>query len=249
MIVKGYTWEFDGPHAYPEHWMSYNHEMREGLAKLGCKTFDELVIKLYEKLGYKPNVIDFMGGAYFLTSPENTNTLTGIRVHDKDDDFAEAYQDNTSNTTTLFNKIVKTEVRQVLEADILSNEGWKIIRASNVPLADLLVCRPVGPFDIKNSVNSRYDEQEKYIGMYSSLFFRMLELVNKKNGIIFTGLPDFFTDQNVEEFFLKLDKQEQCKTILYTVPDKDYHWGGHQRRYAVIQFSEKKSILKKYFKL
>ena len=40
---KGRTWEFDGVPYSPEHFMSYNHEMREGLSDYDCKTFDELV--------------------------------------------------------------------------------------------------------------------------------------------------------------------------------------------------------------
>ena len=41
---KGRTWEFDGVPAYFGHWMTYDHEMREGLNALGCQTFDDLVV-------------------------------------------------------------------------------------------------------------------------------------------------------------------------------------------------------------
>mgnify|MGYP001572070828 CR=1 FL=1 len=81
------TWDFDGVSWGPEHWMSYDYEMREGLGGFGCRTFDELVVSLTKKLGRRPNVIDLMGGAYFIEHLENTETMVGIRIHPKDGDF------------------------------------------------------------------------------------------------------------------------------------------------------------------
>ena len=43
------VWDFDGISWGPEHWMSYDYEMREGLGVFGCKTFDEMVENLEKK--------------------------------------------------------------------------------------------------------------------------------------------------------------------------------------------------------
>jgi hypothetical protein len=239
--AKGKTWEFDGIPYSPDAWDSYNHEMRDGLNMLGCKTFDQLVGKLNNKLRHKPNVVDLMGGAYFLEDPEKTFTLTGIRIHDKDRDFNEIYKDGTDDFSRRFRKIIQSPNRKVFEADVLSNEGWATIR-HNLPLADLLVCRPVGPFDNRNSLGDRFDNPNAYAGLYISLFKRMLGLVNKKSGVIFTEVPDVYSDGELKKFFTQLDRTEESQTTLFTVLDEDYHWGGAKRRYAVIQFSLAKSF-------
>jgi hypothetical protein len=234
--AKGKTWEFDGIPYTPDHWEGYNHETREGLNTFGCKTFDDLVDKLEIKLGRKSNVIDLMGGAYFLESPEKAQSLTGIRINDKDQEFMDVYGEKTDIYSMRFKKIIQSPNRKVIEADILSNNGWNTIKNSNLPLADLLVCRPVGPFDVRHSVSDRFDNPNAYAGLYISLFKRMLTLVNKKGGVIFTETPDVYSDKELKKFFDETDKVEGSHTTLFTVPDEDYHWGGMKRRYAVIQF-------------
>lgn len=234
--VEGKTWDFDGVARSPEHWMGYNHEMREGLDMFGSKTFDELIDRLNTKLNRKPNVLDLMGGAYFLNMPEKTESLIGIRIHNKDEDFLKVHNDVNDVFSRLLDKITKSPNRKIIEADILSNNGWKTIQKENFALADLLVCRPVGPFDIKHSMGDRFDSPKVYAGLYASLFKRMLSLVNKKDGVIFTETPDVYSDDEIKNFFTEIDNKKGSQTTLFTVPDKDYQWGGAKRRYAVIQF-------------
>ena len=235
---KGRTWEFDGVPYSPEHFMSYNHEMREGLSDYDCKTFDELVTILEKKLGRKPDVIDLMGGAYFLSEPGNVNTLVAIRVHDKDKEFIEVANEKDGKESRLIKKVTGASNRRVIDADVLTTKGWKDIEKAGLPKADLLVCRPVGPFDVKHAMDSRWDEPGAYVGLYASLFGRMLRLVNKKDGVIFTEVPDIYTEKEVKKFFVGVDEKEGSQTEELTAPDKDYHWGGRKRRYAVIEFTK-----------
>ena len=234
---KGRTWEFDGV-VKPDHWMSYSYEMREGLGNFDCKTFDDLVLLLDKKLNRKPNVVDLMGGAYFLSNPENTDSLVGIRIHNKDQDFLNVHKNDDSDRSRLLRQIINTPNRRVIEADVLSNAGWKKIRNASMPAADLLVCRPAGPFDDKHSMSNRFDDPRAYAGLYQSLYKRMLSLVNRKGGVIFTEVPDIYTDTEIEKFFERTDKEEGSQTKLFTVPDEDYQWGGKKRRYAVVQFGK-----------
>ena len=233
---RGKTWGYDGVYEGIGSWAGYSHEMREGLGKLGCETFDELVEVLGKELGRKPNVIDLMGGAYFLEEPENVNTLTGIRIHDKDSEYLEVYKDSDKNRAKLLKKIVEAPNRQVVEADILSNKGWKAVEEADMPKADLLVCRPMGPFDVKHATAEVWEENvAAYAGLYSSLFKRMLNLVNKENGLIFTEVPDIYLDKEINIFFTEADKEYGLQTDIFAVVDKDYHFGGRVRRYAVIK--------------
>ena len=234
--TKGQTWEFDGVAHDPEHWMGYSHEMREGLGMFGCKTFDKLTSYLREKLNRKPNVVDLMGGAYFLDFPENVGSLVGIRIHDKDTDFLEVSKKSKSERAWLLEKIIQSPNRRVIEADILTNAGWRVIKGENLPLADLVVCRPGGPFDVEHATVSRFDNPAIYAGLYTSLFRRMLKLVNKESGVVFTEIPDIFSDTEIDNFFVGIDKSEKSRTKVFTVPDVDYHWGGKKRKYAVVQF-------------
>jgi hypothetical protein len=233
---RGYTWDFDGVSPDPEGWTSYSYEMIDGLSEFGCKTFDQLVDRLGNYLGRNPNVIDLMGGAYFLNFPEKTNTLTGIRIHNKDEDFIEAATDTSRVETKLIDKITKAQNRVIVEADILSSAGWKKIKEQNLEPADLLVCRPVGPFDNKRASVSRFDNPETYSGLYTSLFYRMTALVNKEDGVIFTEIPDIFEDADIKSFFDEVEVRERCKVSLFTVLDENYRWGGIKRRYAVVRF-------------
>lgn len=235
-MSKGKTWEYDGIPSGIEGWDTYDNVMREGLFSLGCKTFEDLIVKLTSDLGRKPNVIDLMGGAYFLDNPNITNTLTGIRIHDKDADFLEVHATNSKKIGERYRKIIGSPNRQVIEADILSNKGWNIIANSNLPKADLLVCRPVGPFDIRHSLPGVDDKPAEFAGLYKSLFSRMLNIVNKDGGIIFTEIPDPYTNIEIEKFFVGIDKTAGSSSTVFTVPDKDYSWSGYKRRYAVVRF-------------
>lgn len=237
---QGHTWEFDGVPYEEDHgdWMNYDHEMRDGLSELDCKTFDDLVSILSNRLGRKPNVIDLMGGGYFLRNPENAAQITGIRIHNKDKDFLAVHKEGTSKYSQLVRKIIGAANRRVVDGDVLSSHGWKVIKNENLPAADLLVCRPVGPFDNKHAMGSMFDDPASYGGLYRSLFFRMLALVNKKSGTIFTEVPDIFPDAGLRSFFEDIDSKKGCKTKLYTVPDEDYSWGGKKRRYVVVQFGQ-----------
>jgi|CXWL01.1.fsa_nt_gi hypothetical protein len=96
-----------------------------------------------------------MGGAYFLEHPEKTETLVGIRIHPKDEVFLEASKGYREDRRLLYQKIIGAPNRREVEADVLSNSGWKAVRNENLPLADLLVCRPVGPLDKKRAMASQ----------------------------------------------------------------------------------------------
>lgn len=233
---SGYTWDFDGVYHGLDYWKSYDHEMRSGLKVFDSKSFDDLVIVLGNKLDRKPNVIDLMGGAYFLRNPENTNSFTGIRVHDKDRDVFSINEGIDDELSILSKKIISAPNRRIIEADILTVKGWNDIEKAEVPKADLLVCRPVGPFDVRNAMSDRFDIPEGYVGLYLALFKRMLKLVNKKDGIIFTEIPDVYNTKEISNFFKNLDEKENSRSRLFTVPDKDYHWGCAKRKYVVTQF-------------
>lgn len=235
---KGRTWEYDGVYESYGSWAGYSYEMREGLGNLGSETFDDLVDVLGKKLGRKPNVIDLMGGAYFLDKPKKTNTLTGIRIHNKDEDYmVEAHKDDGKSIAKTIRRIIKSPNRRIVEADILSNQGWRIIEKAGIPKADLLVCRPMGPFDVRHATANVWEENvAAYSGLYSSLFKRMLKLVNRKNGLIFTEVPDIYSDEEIKEFFSEADKEHGLQIEIFAVSDKDYHMGGRVRRYAVIKF-------------
>jgi len=232
---QGESWDFDGIPDSSDRWMSYDHEMREGLATFGCKSFDALVVSLKNKLGRKPVVVDVMGGAYFLNKVENTSALIGVRVHDKDGDFIDVYGNSNNQLSKSYLKITKALNRKIIEADILTSSGWNLIRRENLS-ADLLLCRPVGLFDNHRAMSSVFDAPEIYAGMYASLFRRMLSLVNRKNGVVFTEVPDIFSNKMIELFFSEQDSNIGSQTTLFTVPDRDYSWGGLKRRYAVIRF-------------
>jgi len=64
----------------------------------------------------------------------------------------------------------------------------------------------------------------------------MLKLVNKKSGVVFTEVPDIYSEEEVKDFFTDVDEKEGSQTKIFTVPDEEYHWGGRNRRYAVLQF-------------
>ncbi len=233
-------WEFDGITENLDSRNSYDQEMAEGLDGFGCKTFDELVLRLEKKLGRKPNVVDLMGGAYFLHDPENTNTLTGIRLLNKDEIFIMSVAGKNDYLSELTSKIIGAPNRKVVEADILSKQGWDVIKNQNLPLADLLVCRPVGPFDVKRSMGTRHDNPEAFARLYTSLFNKTMSLVNRDGGMIFTEIPDIYSDEQVKKFFGETDKREGSYSWLFTVKDERSHWGGAKRRYAVVQFKKSK---------
>lgn len=230
------TWDFDGFPIVPDHWMSYDFEMKEGLSTFDCTSFDELVVLLAEKLGRKPTVIDLMGGAYFLTQPENTDSLVGIRVHPKDEEFLEVSKEYPEAERLWHERVIAAPNRRVIAADVLTNEGWKIIESSQLPPADLLVCRPVGPFDVTRAMVRRYHNPDHYAGLYISLFKRMIKLVNRKSGVIFTEIPDIYSNEQAKVFFESVDSLENSKTKLFTVSQEDYQWGGAKRRYAVMHY-------------
>lgn len=234
--AKMETWDFDGISWGSEHFMSYDHEMREGLGIFGCKSFDEMVKYLGEKLGRKPNVVDLMGGAYFLEHPEDAETVVGIRLHPKDEVFLEVSKGYREDRRLLHERIIGAPNRRVVDADILSNAGWKVIRNENLTRADLLICRPVGPFDVRHATASRFDNPATYAGLYISLFRRVLKLVNKEHGVIFCGIPDIYSESEARDFFENIDGEKGSETKIFTVPDTDYHWGGAKRRYVVVQF-------------
>ncbi len=233
-------WEFDGITESHDSRNSYDQEMSEGLDGFGCKTFDDLVLRLEKKLGRKPNVIDFMGGAYFLHIPENTNSLTGIRLVNRDEDFMRDLSQHGDSLAELTRKIIGSDNRKIVEADILSNSGWDTIKNQNLLPADLLVCRPVGPFDVNRSMGTRRDNPESFAGLYTALFNRMLSLVNRDGGMIFTEIPDIYSDEQVKRFFNETDNRESCYSWLFTVKDERSHWGGAKRRYSVVQFKKSK---------
>ncbi len=229
---KGYSWPYDGVRDTPNHWMGYNHELRGGLDLFNCLSFDELVIWMNQRLGYQADVIDLMGGAYFLENPENTNLLTGIRVHDKDRDFLELYDRESSSKSSRVKKIIYSSNRTIIEADILKQEDWDRIYSLN-KRAHLLVCRPVGVFDSYRSMANNFDNPAHYCNFYSWLFDNARKLLNP-NSIFFTEIPDVFDDQSVYDFFNHQDIVNGTITQIYFVPDADYNCRGHQRRYAVI---------------
>lgn len=233
------TWDFDGVSWGPEHFMSYDHEMREGLSIFGCKAFDELVVSLGKKLGRKPKVIDLMGGAYFVEHPENTDTIVGIRIHPKDEVYLEVSKAFREERRLLYERIIGAKNRRVVDADVLSGSGWKTIQSEKMALADLLVCRPVGPFDDKRAMASQLDNPMTYAGLYVSLFKRMLKLVNRKDGIIFCEIPDIYSEAEAKDFFESIDREEGSETKIFTVPDREYQWGGAKRRYVVVQFGKR----------
>ncbi len=233
------TWEYDGFYGeYYDYVMGYNHEMREGLGIFECKTFDALVDVLNKKLDRKPNVIDLMGGAYFLDNPGNTNSLVGIRIHDKDEYIGSFYKSADGGRARVIKRVMTAPNRRVIEADILSNKGWKTIEKAGIPKADLLVCRPVGPLTFTQAMGNRFDEPRTYAGLYSSLFRRMLGLVNKHGGVIFTEAPAIYSGEEIKDFFTGVDEKEGSRTNIFKVPENIYYWGGENRRYAVIQFKK-----------
>lgn len=232
----GHTWDFDGIYHGLEYWKSYDHEMKSGLKVFDCKSFDDLVIALANKLDRKPNVIDLMGGAYFLRNPENANLFTGIRVHDKDGDIFSINEGVDDELSNISKKIIGAPNRNIIEADILTVKGWNDIEKARIPKADLLVCRPVGPFDIRHAKGDMFDIPEGYVGLYLALFKRMLKLVNKDGGVIFTEIPDIYNTKEINKFLKNLDEKENSRSRLFTVPHKDYHWGRTKRKYVVIQF-------------
>lgn len=232
------VWDFDGVSWGSEHFKSYDHEMREGLSTFGCKTFDELVVSLRKKLGRKPNVIDLMGGAYFIEHPENTDTMVGIRIHPKDEVYLKVGKTFREERRLLYERIIGAKNRRVVGADVLSGSGWKTIRSENLALADLLVCRPVGPFDNERAMAGQLDNPMTYAGLYVSLFRRMLKLVNRKDGTIFCEIPDIYSEAEAKVFFESVDREEGSETKIFMVPDEDYSWGGAKRRYVVVQFGK-----------
>lgn len=231
------AWEIDGVYETNDR-KSYDQEMSEGLEGFGCKTFDALVLWIGKKIGRKPNVIDYMGGAYFIHSPENTNSITGIRILNKDEALISSATDNDDLKKELLTKITQSPNRKVVEADILTHEGRNIIKNQNLPLADLLVCRPVGPFDLNRAMGSRNDSPESFVRLYTALFNQMLSLVNRDDGIIFSEVPDIYSDEEIKKFFVNIDKNEGSYSWLFTLKDENKHWGGATRRYAVVQFKK-----------
>lgn len=233
---RGRSWDIDGLPGNAKKLFSYDNEMQQGLDLFNCHTFDELVVTIGQKLGRKPNVIDLMGGAYFLSAPENTTTLTGIRIHDKDQDFYNGYQQSDSNRFDQFRQIVNSPNRKIIEADILSNKGWQKIKLAKLAPADLLVCRPMGPFDIWKTLVDDNDDPIIYGGLFSSLFQRMLTLVDHETGIVFTEIPDMFTDKSIAHFFAEVDHDLNCQTTLFTAPEDAYKLRNVTRRYVVSEF-------------
>ena len=136
----------------------------------------------------------------------------------------------------MYEKITGAPNRKVVDADVLSNSGWKAIRNASLVPADLSVCRPVGPFDDKHAMVSRFDNPATYAGLYISLFRRMLKLVNKEHGVIFCEIPDIYSESEARDFIEDIDREEGSETKIFTVPDQDYQWGGAKRRYVVVQF-------------
>ena len=228
--TRGRTWEFDGPY-YPNSWMSYSREMSDGLDLFNCQSFDDLLILIGKLLKQKPNITDLMGGAYFIENSELAGTITGVRVHDKDQDFLSVFGESNNSKHKEMMKILSAKNRRVVEADLLTESGWRSLKS--LPKANLLVCRPVGIFDCRHAKVSRLDDSTLYHEFYEWLFDNLISLTSNKS-IIFSEIPDFMEDNQVIKFLKRKDKQNNSKSIIFKVSDEAYHWAGFERRYVVI---------------
>lgn len=236
---KGWDWTFDGVPETPEHWMGYNFELSLGLKQFKCSNFDQLVKKLTRVLKQKPNVLDLFGGAYFLDFPTQTQTLTGVRIHDKDEEYLQGFDRRDSYSTRVQN-IILAPNRNVLEADLLTQAGWNKV-FKEAPRADLLVCRPVGLFDVRHCMASVHDKAEEYEDLYIWLFNQAIKLLNK-DSLFFTEIPDIFSDEKVIKFFSQKDQELKTKTKVFEVDSPDYRWADYQRRFAVIRSGSLKNF-------
>lgn len=234
---KNETWTFDGVPSSPEEYSSYDYELQEGLASFGVKTFDDLVVSLNSKLGQKINVVDVMGGAYFLSKPENAKTVTGIRIHNKDSDYRDLYQKHKTEHAAKGLHILNAGNRKIIEADLLSVKGWQKVNQQIGVVGELVVCRPVGPFEIKYALPGFFDTPEEFAGLYKSLFGRLMSLVNKEKGVVFTEIPDPYKDGEVADFLKSAAGRFGFKYKTYVAPN-DYSWSGYKRRYAVLNFGK-----------
>ncbi len=207
----GDLWGVDGIHDSDD-----THPYEKTFAPfLGNQTFETL-IKQEKEQGKPTNVLDLFGGGYFIKDTSSTDNVVGFRLVDMDNWLlTQVKRVITKEQDPLKRqKLVKKEryytslnedkKREVVEANIYDGKSWKKLRECmgrrQIMSFNLIVCRPKGAFEERNTTVSRYSKDS-----HKTVFVQMLKNAYDllaSGGMLFSEIPEMFSDlsvQNIEE--------------------------------------------------
>ena len=197
-------WPIDGINGKQE---SYDRTFERLIRRANADSLDSLLDRMGTK-GKPVNVLDVMGGGYFLERPERAGHIFALRLDDVDAALQARYATYASSNTpieaqrgTIFaQKLQEYQVltqkgrRHVVTGNVLESRTWNALdtsmHASGVEALQIITCRPQGPFRVpmSSSVNV-----EIFVELYNQMICRLAP-----NGYMFAQVPRALDDRKDE---------------------------------------------------
>lgn len=228
-------WSHDGIAGIEDFRYSYEKTFYHLLDKLKVNDFQELVNKKSDQLHRKVKVLDLFGGAYFIGDLSKVSKITGVRLHDVDDELLQ--DPKNYQFDEYLRGIINSSNRNIITGNLYEGKTWKAIKEQNNTSInkgfDLIVCRPEGPFrnarrdthSIKGVSDTGTSREEIFV----SLLERTLNLLSNEEGMLFVQTPDLKTNPQIAQKFwedyIKSKNTEGYKFIFDTnrkTPDESF---------------------------
>ena len=184
-------WEFDPPFFEPGQRGSYESVFSKLLKEVGIEGTFAHYLKERKEGGFSTNVLDLFGSGWFIGSPRNADSVTGLRLRDNSGDLKSqiASRLDEESPDYYFAKQLKyaqgvverfSEAQncEVIEGNAYDGSTWRKLKDNRLQRGfahyDLITCKPEGAFSprhISGNGPSVIESREGYL----RYFLRLLD--------------------------------------------------------------------------
>lgn len=111
--------------------------------------------------------------------------------------------------------------RSVVYGSIYYRDSWKRLKVNmenrNIPSFNLIICRPQAAFSTGSIAGDGHQldtkQKLKHAAIFDRIFREAIEIIDKKNGIIFFQIPKIFDQESVEKWIKRVKERYNISII------------------------------------
>lgn len=204
-ILFGDEWPIDHPID-----KSYEFTFREFLL---MRSFDDILLERI-KNNESTHVLDIMGSGYFLTNPDNTTSITGVRLTDIDESLKIF---NSSFNSQPIHKYIESlqshRDRKIITGNIIDPRTWRKLTERKEEIQsgfDLVVMRPVAGWEniLPHSIDKELVTQDLNVNSIKGLEAGGALFITYLNRVIKMMNPN-------ADFFLEMPSSKYITSKYY----------------------------------
>lgn len=204
-------WEFDPPFFEPGQRGSYESVFSELLKKASIEGTFAHYLEERKEDGLSSNVLDLFGSGWFIGSPRNADSVTGLRLMDNSEklksQIATALVEEQPHSyfagqlkyaQGVVKRFSEAQNCKVIEGNAYDGSTWRKLKDNRFQRGfahyDLIICKPEGAFSprhISGSGPRVIESREGYLRFFLRLLDRAYQSLSHNNGMLVSQVPEF----------------------------------------------------------